>query len=430
MAKKSSGKQRNSKFNDLVRDRLEGRFALFLQYGSSEIDYSKATITFGKGANTKTIALTDNREVWYHTVDEFKAKYPGEEIDISENNRYKILTNAINKFCEGKINKHREELAAINPRLCVHYGILRKAMGVLAKERAKSFGFSVDRINAQLEKNKKINDVAVTDKTRPIFKDSALMAVICEKEMMAVKWLIEMKRRGWKGIDMISSEGFSVAEVMEMVYDLHTEIEKGHTSFQVGVLHDLDAPGILIIHSIRRFFPNVLDLGVNFDFLDELLPGYWDQYAEDQKVTKDQRTALAERGYADVIARLGDRRLEINNLDARRGMGPLADWAERQIEENCYLWDLNRVAVPSYRAPTEYCLMRDIMDTLWETLVTKITQKSPANLFQNPDHKARLKEIIEANRHYEASPSQIKEYPKIIEAQSKELRIPRKTFLF
>jgi hypothetical protein len=126
-------------------------------------------------------------------------------------------------------------------------------------------------------------------------------------------------------IAIMSSKGMSVTAARTLVATICSR--KGVPLY---VLHDFDAAGIIIKDTLendtRRFRyshkPNVIDLGLQFDDIDDLDPEDYD--------CKIGRDRLEQAGVGDAaIDFLMDQRVELNAMTSRQ----LVDFVERKLND-------------------------------------------------------------------------------------------------
>jgi DNA topoisomerase 6 subunit A-like protein len=127
-------------------------------------------------------------------------------------------------------------------------------------------------------------------------------------------------------IAIMSSKGMSVTAARELVNRICSS--EGVPLF---VLHDFDGPGIIIKDTLendtRRFSytykPNVIDLGLSYDDIDDLEP--------EPYICKISSDRLEQAGLdTDAIDFLMEQRVELNAMTSRQ----LVDFVERKLNEH------------------------------------------------------------------------------------------------
>lgn len=398
---------KSSKYGEIVRNKLSERFNALVQYGLGEVDENQSNLVFAPGVEFDIIS---QRMLWYICVGEFKKTYGTDQIDIAgvQMKQHIKHDGMIQGFCERMIRENRERLTEIDPRLTGYWGILRKALGIEAKGRAVLYGVSGD-------------EILITSKNREVYENKAFILVLCEKETLGKKWLIEMKRRRWTSINLVITQGFAVAELIEFLFDVSIQLKQNKTILWVGVLHDLDAAGQKILNDVAQWY-DVLELGVSFEMLDQINPSLFDQLKEMHKLTSEDIAYFEKRNQVEFAKRLGQFRLELDNLYVSQGIEVFGDWAEKIIAEKCDTFDLNRMGVPDYREPHEYFSMWRTINDIWSLIIKTVTGIEDDELDLTDVAKERYEQIIQENIHYKASIDEIKRWRKILETQGRELQ--------
>lgn len=384
-----------SKFLEIMREKLQERFNVLLNGGNPR----------------EAFETLSQRMLWYMCVDEYRSRYDDDEkTDLvgSEERQYRSYLGAIRNFCNKLMKEHAGEVNAIDDKLTVYWGLLRKALGIDADERAIGHGFSGENILIVPENSEK-------------YRTEASMMVICEKSKFAEKWLGEMRERGWGSINLVVTKGFSVAELVEVIQDIRKDVENGETHFYIGILHDLDVSGECIKIDLEKWY-DILDFGVNFEMLDNDDPENWDNFKERSKHNPKQLTQLTDLGETKFLERVGNSRLELDNLYTKKGIQIFADYAEKVISENCKIWDLNRLGEPVALDPEEYTDCKEKIEQLWAKIVLKVTGKDEYDLFLTECSWGRKDEIKNDNKDFEGSVDDIKNYRETFDEQNEELQ--------
>lgn len=385
-----------SKFLDVLRDEvLMPRLDMLCEHGENYVF-------------SHTDELSE-RMCWYNCVNRYKTITGLTQIDLAGDGaeQYKKFQAAIRNFCEGKGNVARA--VKINPQYGMYWGLLRDALNIAAKGRAVIFG-------------QPGSNILVTDENKYKYVNRALIAVICEKETLGKKWLAEMERRGWRNHFMlIITQGFSACEVIQTLMEIKEKIEKKETEFNVAVLHDNDIPGKMIYQDVHEWF-SASDIGVNFEMLDRIDPALWDNLKEACKVDPKQIKMIENLGDQSLsfLDRIGNFRVELDNLYIQRGIGVFADYAEFVIARDMHVFDLNRVStLDMYQPDALYALQRRI-EKIW-MLICKaaIGMESDSVKWADCAEKTREK-MIEENRHFSIKEiNEIRNFTKRIDAQQK-----------
>jgi len=315
-----------------------------------------ALVEHGESYVSRNFEEISQRMAWYNTVKLYKAKFNTSDIDLkgNSNSQYSKFLKAIRGFCEGK--KNVEKVEKVNPRYGQYWGIFRKALNIEAKGRAIAFGCAG-------------NDLMVVPSNQYQYIDKGLLCVICEKETLGKKFLKEMENRGWDSkILLIITQGFSACEVIETLLEIKENIQDGNTNFHVGVLHDNDVAGITIFQDVKKWFPETMDLGINFEMLDDISPDLWDNIKEESGLSSNEKKTMINLGLEDDLARLGNYRLELDNLFVNSGIGVFADYAEKVIQRECKVWDLNRYRSPSSSRPDRVDELEERVNSIWDKI--------------------------------------------------------------
>ena len=399
--KSSTRNKKSSDFLDIMRVFLLERFMEFLLNGVEGVE-----------KKFKEISI---RMLWYKSIKTFKKKYGTEQIDIAgiPETQYKTFIKALNGFFKGK--KVISKAVKIDPIYGRYFSILRKACLIVAKGRAICFGAAGD-------------NVMVVPANRKLYVNKGLLIVICEKETIGKYWLEEMYTRGWKHkILLFVTQGFSSAEVIETLIEIQDNITDGKTNVAIGALHDIDVAGILIIEDIKKTFGKCLDLGINFEMLDSLnaeFPDCWNTLKEPHKQKSQDRKAMANLNLVDVSNRIGDFRLELDNLyvDTGDNINVFCDYTELVLDREVSVWDLNRYSRPIVYDPPEYDAQKERLESLWENIVLNATGENTWNIDWTAYADERLAEMIKANINYKGKVKDIIKAYYYIETQSLELQ--------
>lgn len=389
-----------SNFLEILRDEiLKPRFAMLMEHGESWVR-----------THFDELSL---RMAWYNTVNLYKAKCGTDVLDLvgDGGKQFKRFEAALNDFCRSKTNVDKAK--KLNPKYGVYWGELRKALNIEAKGRAVIFGCPG-------------NNILVVPENRSTYLGKGLFAVICEKETLGKKWLAEMQRRGWRdAIYLMITGGFSTCEVIETLMDEKARIDAGKTRFHVGILHDCDLSGHMILWDIQKQFPDAVDMGLNFDMLETIGPMTWNDLKEPCTIGKDIVTGAINAGLQDLVTSLetgaavktgknyycSSYRVELDNLYVSKGISVFCDYAEQQIAKYFKMVDLNRVDKPSVEDPDDLRDIRKEINALWENICIKAIGKSdkdtdwtePADKALEDDELANKDfepEDLEALRHY------------------------------
>lgn len=386
-----------SNFLNILREVLNERFDALEEHGE---EYVKTH--FKKKSQ---------RMIWYNVEEIYDIRYNKAPKDLSGDakKQYMRLTKAIREFCEGK--KIRQRAEAINPRYVRYWGLLRNALNISAKGRAVAYMGHED------------NEVLVIPKNRPQYVDKGLMFVLCEKETVGLNFLEEMQNRGWRHtITLVVMGGTAVCEVIETLIDINDSIFDEETNVAIGVLHDIDISGIIIFNDIKQYFPKLLDFGINFEMLDRVSLTLWDELKESAKVTKEQKVYMKNRGFDDILERIGEFKVELDNTVEKKGVGVFCDYAEYVLDENAIYWDLNRVKEPVCYDPNKYTAMKERVSDLFDNIVKSATGQLGWEIDWTKPADEALAEFKQDNINFDGSVDEVKDYHDYINEQSEELQ--------
>jgi len=281
----------------------------------------------------KTGMITDRvsiRTFFYICRQEFFDTHPGEiEIDIGKGrtDQEVQMVNIIKQY----LDKFKSEFNLL------HWVNVRDLLGIDAKERAVEYKH--------------------TETTPTLFEEGEIVevveknsfSIIAEKELIASKIHQELNSLGYHS-NLIVLEGFSVRNVIKALQEIKKQQEVLTTqNFYVLLLHDYDISGLQIIGSAKTIYPNIIDIGVNDEFLQTSKINLND-VKESWNPGKRLISWLKKQNLPNFkYLFLESNRVEIDPVFWNYGLSPFIQYIESQIKLHCKFWNLNRIdVVPIY----------------------------------------------------------------------------------
>jgi len=288
--------------------------------------------------NGGTPTFTDMRHMFYECRNKFLKKYLElTEIDL-EGDQYSGFEHAITYWCQKYCREH-----GMNEEL---YWRVREMLNIWAKGKATCEG-EVEKF--LIEKN-----------TRERVSKSCSFILLCEKETVSRELMKRLQGEGYK-LNIVATGGKSPSDVKEAVLEAVDSFDKDDPTFYFLVLHDFDIAGVEIFFDLKRHYNNVIDVGVNQEFIHS-----WNcnlRLVEEQVKNKGFHKKLEEyiqnsdytqedfnylQGEKVSAKKWIGKRIEIDAIHVEYGIEPFVKYIVDKIQKECKLWDLSRIGVEDF----------------------------------------------------------------------------------
>ena len=239
----------------------------------------------------------------------------------------------------------------------------------------------------------------VDSETRDKVATGCSFILLCEKKTIS-KELTEALRGEGYHLNIVSTGGFSSADVQEAVVTISESLDNEEPTFYFLSLHDYDLAGVGILRNLKERYEGVIDIGVNGEFLGFLKErGQFDsrlleEQCENRKFLGALRDWIADGDGHDYISedfeylqgeqvskkRWIGHRIELDSIHVVNGIKPFVNYVMYKIQKECKVWDLSRIGVEEFELeepPNHYHrLIGDLEDRVGRAYGKKLTQLS------------------------------------------------------
>lgn len=291
-----------------------------------------------------TPPFTDIRHFFYECRNKFLRQNPQfDEIDSTSKFPYIDWQKTVNSWCAKKCKELNIEDDL--------YWRVREELNIWAEGRAVVEG--------------EVGKFLVDKDTREKVGKKCSFILCCEKKTVSKELLNEMQDIGYK-LNLISTAGHSTSDVQEAILEISESLDKDNQNFYILVLHDYDLAGVQIYFTLAKRHPQVIDCGINQEFLDHIQSniGLNARFVEETVVNKQFYAQLKDAIETNTEYNLDDfdylqgekiekkrwigKRIEIDAVHVEHGIQPFIKYIFHQIKRYCKCWDLSRIGVEEY----------------------------------------------------------------------------------
>ena len=239
----------------------------------------------------------------------------------------------------------------------------------------------------------------VDRETRDKVSTGCSFILLCEKKTIS-KELSEALRGEGYHLNIVSTGGFSAADVQEAIVTISESLDNEEPTFYFLSLHDYDLAGVGILRNLKERYEGVIDIGVNGEFLSFLKQkGQFDsrlleEQCENRKFLGALRDWIADgeghdytpedfeylQGEQVSKKRWIGKRIELDSVHVLNGIRPFVDYVMYKIQSECKVWDLSRIGVEEFELeepPNHYRqLIGSLEDRVGRAYGRKLTQLS------------------------------------------------------
>lgn len=324
---------------------------------------------------------------FYECRNKFLKEHPERnEVDGKEDDKVGMHEHAVIYWCERYCEKHGWDKGM--------YWRAREMLNIWAKGKATCEG--------------EVDKFLVDHRTRDRITRKCSFILICEKETITDE-LLEKLRGERYHLNIISTGGQNPSDVQEAVLSAMENVDDDDPTFYILSLHDYDLAGLEIYFNLKRRHKNIIDIGVNQDFIKwwkageekakrEIdfrlveeqvknknyhgdLEGYIkndDDYTDEdfdylqygikkedsKKIRKKKKESKPWKG----------QRIEIDAIHVAYGIEPFVQYTIKKLQE-CRLWDLSRIGVEDFvvQEPEEFSLNEPT--NLFEGVLSEFDEK-------------------------------------------------------
>jgi hypothetical protein len=271
-------------------------------------------------------SFTDLRHLFYEMRNKYLRRYLNmTKIDCSGYGGWE--GNVIKRFCESK---------------CYPIGLsrnrwfqVRDMMNIYAKGKAICDG--------------ETGSFLVDYQTRAKVSKSVSFILICEKDTVRRELLSALRGENYK-LNVVSSGGIGTGDLKEAIYSV-----ADLSNFYILNLHDYDLSGAHIHYDLKKHYPNVIDVGVNEEFLNycQNIKRRLQLIEEPSGVNKkywELRETIRQSGHERIynIPYLVNKRIEIDAIHVELGIEPFIDFILKKIKDECPCWNLSYIGVKEF----------------------------------------------------------------------------------
>ncbi|TET28336.1 MAG: hypothetical protein E3J73_01075 [Candidatus Bathyarchaeum sp.] len=309
------------------------------------------------------------RRLLQERLTNFLSGKPNKETDIRH-----FFYECRNKYL--RENPDRSEVDSNSKKDRV-YGDWQKCMKEWCKKHAEELGFTPDlwwrvreKLNIWAEGRAicegEMEKFLIDRETRHQITQGSSFVLLCEKKTVSKELLKNLQQLGYR-INLVSTGGNNPSDVQESIIKIAEDLaEQEDTNFYVLALHDYDISGVQIFFTLAKRYNQVIDIGVNGEFIKYLKStvGLNERLVVEKVKNKCNHDHLKKliaesEGYSPENFRWlqGEqvsekewvgRRIEIDAVHVEYGIQPFIDFIQHQLEEYCKYWDLTRIGVEEF----------------------------------------------------------------------------------
>ena len=295
----------------------------------------------------ETPRFTDVRHLFYETRNRFLRENPDfDEPDSRAKQLYSDFGGQITNY----LQDHCEEFG-ISPTTP---WLLRDKMQIYAQ------GTSICQSSSG-------ESVLMDYRNRKQHSENCSFILVCEKATI-IKELVEALREKDYVFKVVGTGGFTPNDVKEAI------IQSNKEHFYIFHLHDYDLEGYKIYFDLKQHFQQILDVGVNQEFLSFLkdVQDLEYRYLEETNIHRKQYSKLREivvnQIYPDTPFTLEDyeylegsegvdskgkrvwigKRMELDAIHVEHGITPFVEYLLQIIEDKCDAWNLRNIGFEDY----------------------------------------------------------------------------------
>jgi len=235
-----------------------------------------------------------------------------------------------------------------------------------------------------------MKEVLVNHETKDDMMKDCSFIIVNEKETLNRELWAALNESGYKGT-IISMGGHNTGTVQSLAANVADELQRIKAeNFYILSLHDFDLDGLIMVMTLRKWLPWVIDIGVNTGFLkfneidkDQLI---WEARVNKKNIPMlrefiktapeyDEEDLAKIHGEKTGPKRWQGKRLELDSVFNKYGIEPFFNYLKEKIKDiKC--WDLTRIGIEKQKLDEGDNLYENAVDKLWREAYKAYDAKS------------------------------------------------------
>ncbi len=258
----------------------------------------------------------------------------------------------------------------------------------------------------------------VNHETKDDIMKNCSFIIVNEKETLNKELWAALNESGYKGT-IIAMGGHNTGTVQSIAADVADELQRIKAeNFYILSLHDLDLDGLVMLMTLRKWLPWVIDIGINRGFLkfngiDK------DQFIWERRISKKDIPMLREfvkkapeydeedlatlHGEKTGPKRWQGKRIEIDSVFAKYGVEPFFKYLLEKIKD-VPCWDLTRIGIDKQELDEG----RNLFDNARDDFNAKVGRAYGEKIVELSETGQRIREVVNDNLKLPAEMSELK----------------------
>lgn len=304
------------------------------------------------------------RTFYYACRIAFQQEWKLKEIDLTGNNPYASWGTSVNNWA----SKHCNILNVPEGRF---WEVLGK-LNIWPHERGICFRH--ETIDSRVD----LQEIMVNHETKEKIQANCSFIIVSEKETLCRELWSVLSSEGYRAT-IIAMGGHSTGTVQSLVAEVADELQRLNAeNFFILSLHDFDLDGVMMVATLRKWFPWVIDIGINRGFLqfnkidkDRLI---WETVINRKDIIQlrnfaDDAPEYTSRDLTRLHGKLTDvkrwegKRAEIDSIYAKYGIDPFVNYIKDQLKDIA-CWDLTRIGITEFELEEPINYYEDAIEKL------------------------------------------------------------------
>lgn len=284
----------------------------------------------------------------------FQKEWKLKEIDLTGPASYSSWGTCVNTWA----SKHCADLGIPEGRFWEVLGRLN----IWPHERGVCFRYGKIYSKDGVPLGDGLQEIMVNHETKDKIQENCSFIIVSEKETLCHELWDTLTSEGYRAT-IIAMGGHSTGTVQSLVAEVADELQRLQTeNFFILSLHDFDLDGIMMVANLRKWFPWVIDAGINRGFLqfnkidkDRLIWEVKINRKDIMELRNFVRTApeytgrdlTRLHGEQTATKRWEGKRVEIDSVYAKYGIDPFVNYIKDQLKDIA-CWDLTRIGVTEF----------------------------------------------------------------------------------